>query len=144
MLKQTHTPKFIREYMMPQYKRIVDFVRSRGVDIIFVDSDGNCDELIPLYLESGINGIYPLEVKAGNDPVDVRKKYGKDLFFFGGIEKEVLAEGPPAIEEEVMKKVPALLESGGYIPSIDHAVPSNSTLKNYMFYIDLLKKLYST
>ncbi len=138
------SPKFIREYMMPQYKRIVDFVRSRGVDIIFVDSDGNCDELIPLYLESGINGIYPLEIKAGNDPVAVRKKYGKDLFFFGGIEKEVLAEGPQAIEEEVMKKVPALLESGGYIPSIDHAVPSNSSLKNYMFYIELLKKLFNT
>jgi uroporphyrinogen decarboxylase len=137
------SPKFIREYMMPQYKRIVDFVRSKGVDIIFVDSDGNCDELIPLYLESGINGIYPLEVKAGNDPVAVRKKYGTDLFFFGGIEKEILAGSTRGIEEEVLKKVPSLLESGGYIPSIDHAVPSNSTLKNYMFYIDLLKKLYN-
>jgi hypothetical protein len=134
---------FLREwkFMMPRYKKITDLLHSYGVDVIYLDSDGNLNELIPLWLEVGINLIWPFEVAAGNDAVAIRKKYGKDLIIAGAIDKRALAKGKEAIRGEVMSKVPFLLEQGGYFPSVDHHVPPDVTFENYCYYINLMREV---
>ena len=108
---------------------------------ILVDSDGNVNELIPLWLECDINYIWPLEVAAGNDAVALRKQYGKDLILGGNIDKRALIKGKEAIREEVMSKVPFLLEQGGYFPTVDHRVPPDVTLENYQYYINTMREV---
>jgi len=132
---------FVRKYMLPHYKKVTELLRSHGVDIITLDSDGNIEELIPLWLETGINCVYPNEVAAGMDVVALRKKYGQDLILEGGIDKRALAKGKKEIEEEVNKKVPYLLSTGGYFPGIDHSVPHDVPFENYKYYLELVKKL---
>ena len=127
--------------MMPRYKKITDLLHSYDVDVIFLDSDGDVDQLVPLWLEVGINYIWPFEVAAGNDAVAMKKKYGKDLIIGGTIDKRALAKDKKAIREEVMSKVPFLLEQGGYFPSVDHSVPSNVTFENYCYYINLMREV---
>ncbi|NLF02886.1 MAG: hypothetical protein GX601_18135, partial [Anaerolineales bacterium] len=73
------SPRIVRKFLLPQYRRVNDFVRAHGVDIIFLDSDGDPRVLIPMLLESGINGILPLECAAGQDPLALRQEYGHDL-----------------------------------------------------------------
>ena len=135
------SPTMVRKFMMPRYKKITDLLHSYGVDVIYLDSDGNVDELIPLWLECGINFLWPLEVAAGNDAVTLRKKYGKDLIIGGGIDKRALIKGKDAIREEVISKVPFLLEHGGYFPSIDHGVPPDVTFENYCYFINLMREI---
>ena len=135
------SPDMFRKFMMPRYRRLTDLLRSSGVDIIFVDSDGNLNELIPLWLESGINFCWPLECAAGNDAVALRKKYGKNFILGGNIDKRALLKGKQAIRDEVMSKVPFLLESGGYFPSVDHLVPPDVTLESYRYLINTLREL---
>jgi len=135
------SPAMVRKFMMPRYKKITDLLHSHGVDVIQVDSDGNLNELIPLWLEVGINFAWPLEVAAGNDAVAMRKKYGKDLIIGGTIDKRALIKGKEAIREEVMSKVPFLLETGGYFPSVDHTVPPDVTFENYCYYINLMREV---
>jgi len=135
------SPAMFRKFMMPRYKKLNDLLNSHGVDIIWVDSDGNLEQLIPLWLEVGVNYVWPLEVAAGNDAVALRKKYGKDLIMGGAIDKRVLARGKEAIREEVMSKVPFLVESGGYIPSVDHWVPPDVSFENYCFYVNTLREI---
>lgn len=135
------SPKHFREFLLPQYKKVTSFLRSHGIDIILVDSDGNINELIPLWLDGGVNGVYPLEVAAGMDAVALRKKYGKDLLLMGNIDKRELAKGKEAIKEEVMKKVPYLLSQGGYIPAVDHAVPPDISFSNFIYYLDLIRSI---
>ena len=127
--------------MLPYYKRITGFLRKNGLEIIFVDSDGNIEELLPLYLEGGVNGVWPLEVAAGMDAVTLRKKYGRNLLMVGNIDKRMLARGKDEIEKEVLKKVPYLCSQGGYIATVDHAVPPDVSLENYLYYRDLLRKI---
>jgi uroporphyrinogen decarboxylase len=69
------SPAMFREFMTPCYRRITGFLKERGVEVIVVDSDGNMDELIPLFLEAGLTGVLPIEARAGNDMVDIRRKY---------------------------------------------------------------------
>ena len=135
------SPDMVRKFMMPRYKKMTDLLHKSGTDIIYMDSDGNVNKLIPLWLESGINYVWPLEVAAGNDAVAIRKKYGKDLIIGGTIDKRALAKDKKAIREEVMSKVPFLLEQGGYFPSVDHLVPPDVTFENYCYYINLMREV---
>jgi uroporphyrinogen decarboxylase len=135
------SPAMVRKFMIPRYKKITDLLHNYGVDVINVDSDGNLNELIPLWLEVGINFPAPLEVAAHNDAVALRKKYGKNLILGGNIDKRTLIKGKEAIREEVMSKVPFLLEQGGYFPSVDHSVPPDVTFENYCYYFNLMREV---
>ncbi len=75
------------------------------------------------------------------DVVALRKKYGKELILAGSIDKRVFAKGKDAIREEVMSKVPFLVESGGYFPGLDHAIPPDISFENYRYFINLLREI---
>lgn len=135
------SPDMFRKFMIPRYRQVTDFLHSHGIDVIHVDSDGNINELVPLWLEVGINFHWPLEVAAGVDAIALRKKYGKDLILSGNIDKRVFARGKEAIREEVMSKVPFLLETGGYLPSLDHAFPPDISLEGFRCYLNLLREI---
>lgn len=134
------SPRLFREFMIPGYKKVTGFLRSNGVDTILVDSDGDVRFLIPLLLEGGVNGLYPLEAQAGVDAVALRKEYGKRLILIGNIDKRAIAKGKAAIEKEIESKLPYLRREGGYIPSLDHEVPPDVPYQNYVYYLDFLKK----
>jgi uroporphyrinogen decarboxylase len=135
------SPAMFKKFMVPRYKKVTEFIRGHGVDIIHVDSDGNINELIPLWLECGINFHWPLEVAAGMDAIALRKKYGKDLIMSGNIDKRVFARGKEAIRQEVMSKVPFLLETGGYFPGLDHAIPPDVSFEDFRYYLNLLREI---
>lgn len=135
------SPKMFREFMMPHYKKVNDIIRSRGIDIILVDCDGNTEELIPLWIESGLTGQFPLEVTAGMDAVKLRKEFGTDFILIGNIDKRALSKDNAAIREEVMSKVPFLISQGGYFPALDHFCPPDVSFENYMYYLKLLKEI---
>lgn len=135
------SPEMIRKYMLPRYRQITDFLHRQGIDILHADSDGNVEELIPLWLEVGVNFPWPLEVAAGMDAVALRRKYGKDIILGGNIDKRVFLRGKDAIREEVMSKVPYLVESGAYFPCLDHVVPPDVPLDGFRYYIDLLREI---
>ncbi|MBI2915019.1 MAG: hypothetical protein HYY08_03725 [Firmicutes bacterium] len=132
------SPRQFRELMLPACRRVVKLLRSHGVDIILVDSDGNVDQLIPLWLEVGVTGVYPLEVAAGEDAVRLRREYGRDLMLVGNIDKRALATSKQAIEAEVLSKVPWLVMQGGYFPWVDHGVPPDVPYENFLNYLELL------
>ena len=134
------SPKMFREFMLPAYKRVTSFLREMGVKIILVDTDGNLEKLIPLFLESGITGIYPFEIQAGNDIVSIRKRY-PHLQIIGGLDKMEVAKGKEAIEKELDSKVPFMLQSGGYIPHIDHLVPPEVSWEDFITYRTRLREM---
>jgi len=135
------SPALFKKYMVPRYKQVTDFIHKHGIDIIHVDCDGRIDELIPLWLECGINLHWPLEVAAGMDAVALRKKYAKALILVGNIDKRALIKGKDAIKEEVMSKVPYLIKEGGYFPSLDHAIPPDVSFENFKYLINLLREI---
>jgi uroporphyrinogen decarboxylase len=114
------------------YRRALDHFRRGGAEVILVDSDGHVGELIPLWIDLGVDGTFPVEVAANNDPVEIRKSYGPSFAMIGGIDKREIAKGEGEVDREVDRKVPFLLASGGYIPTIDHAISPDIPLSNYL------------
>ena len=134
------SPDMVRRYMLPRYRRVVEFVRSRGVKLISLDSDGDISSLIPLWLDAGINVLYPFEAQCGMDVVEIRREYGKDLRLWCGIDKRALAWGPDAIDCE-LERVRPLIEEGGYVPAPDHSLPPDVPFANYRYYMERLRQI---
>lgn len=131
------SPEHFRRFMLPHYSRLISFLKSRGVRFVYVDCDGYPGGLIPLWLEAGVDGVSPCEVAAGNDLLKLRARY-PDLVMFGGIDKRELAKDEKAIYREVMGKVPHLIEKGGFVPHVDHAIPFDVPLQLYLYYRRLI------
>jgi uroporphyrinogen decarboxylase len=134
------SPKIFREFMLPSYRKLTEFLKRNGIDLILIDTDGNPTALIPSLLEAGVNGLYPLEVTAGMDARVLRNEYRDNLLLIGNLDKRVLLRSKDEIRKEVESKVPLLAEKGGYIPSLDHTVPPDVPYENYLYYLDVLKK----
>ncbi len=128
-----------KEFMSSYYKRIVDFLKSKGIDKFVVDTDGNVEELIPLFLEAGVKMMYPFERQAGNELVKYRKDY-PELVMLGGIDKNTLYKGKKAIDEE-LENIAWMISQGGYIPYADHVIPPNVPWENFKYYRNKLNKI---
>ncbi|MBU4270443.1 MAG: hypothetical protein KKE86_08040 [Planctomycetes bacterium] len=128
------SPGMARKYMLPRYRKVIDFARSRGVRYFGLDSDGQIDPLIPVWMDAGIDILYPFEVQAGMDVLAVRRKYGKSLRIWGGVDKRALAAGRDAIDAE-LRRVAPLIQEGGYVPMLDHSAPPNVPYENYCYFM---------
>ena len=135
------SPKHVRELMMPNYRKITDLLRQAGIDVVMLDSDGNVEELIPLWLEVGINYIYPMEVAAGMDVVKLRQRHGRDLIIGGGMDKRILAWGDRKAIDAMVDAKRDLMLGGGYVPGCDHALPPDISWDNFRYYRERLAEI---
>jgi uroporphyrinogen decarboxylase len=133
-------PDMFRKFALPRYKRVVEFVKSRGVPFVALDSDGDISSLIPIWVDAGIDVLYPFEVQCGMDVLKVRKEYGNDLRLWYGLDKRAIALRPKAIDAE-LERIRPLIEEGGYIPGPDHSLPPDVPFENYLYYMNALRKI---
>ena len=134
------SPAMCREFLLPTWKRWGEIIRQNNVPLYMCDSDGYIGDLIPLWIEAGINACDPIEVAAGNDIVALRKQFGKNMAYRGGVDKRAMAKGGKVIEDE-MKRIEPVIRSGGYIPGCDHGVPSDVSWPDYVHYVKLLSQM---
>lgn len=133
------SPATMREFMLPYYRRITDFCRAHGVELFFVDTDGDCSSIIPVFLDSGINVMYPFEVHAGMDVLKVRRDFPQ-LACTGGIDKLAISCGREKIDE-LLAHVRETLKLGGYIPHGDHLIPPEVDFENFRYYRTRLNEI---
>jgi uroporphyrinogen decarboxylase len=136
------SPEVFEKLAVPRYKRLSDWYRSRGGEIVSVDSDGDVRLLIPGWLRGGINHIWPLEPFAGMDVVALRREYGQAFSMRGGIDKFCIAGGKEAIDRELDRVCP-VVQDGGFIPHLDHMVP-DAPFENYCYYMEQKHLLLGT
>jgi uroporphyrinogen-III decarboxylase len=136
------SPQMVRLYMAPHYRAITRLLGDYGIDVVILDCDGKIDELIPIWLDAGVNCHFPIEVGTWNgEPIELRRRFGKQLLMMGGFDKRILAAGPAAIDAEVDRLAP-LAEEGGCIPFCDHRVPPDVPLRNYLHYLERAKHVF--
>lgn len=134
------SPKMFREFMLPNYKKVTSFLKQNGVELSWVDCDGNIEDLLPLWIEGGVQGFYPLEVASDMDAAKLRAKYGKQILMWGNVDKRALIAGKEAIDAELNRLKPVVAE-GGFIPLVDHSVPDDVPLQNYLYYLQKRKEM---
>ena len=132
---------FFRQVILPRYKRISRKLRAAGIELWYTDCDGDVRPILPIFLEGGINCLFPFEVNSCTHPRTLLDEYGTDLRIMGGVDKIELGKGPEAIRRYLETLVP-IVERGGYIPFCDHRCPPNVKPKDYLYYLDLKEKMF--
>ncbi|MCX7668582.1 MAG: hypothetical protein N2439_00730, partial [Anaerolineae bacterium] len=131
------SPAMTRRFLQPTYLAWRALLSSYGDTIMNMDSDGYIVHLIPIWIESGITVCEPIEVAAGNDILALRRQFGRQMAYRGGIDKRALAAGGQTMHDEVLRVAP-LIADGGYIPGCDHGVPPDISWPNFIAYTRLL------
>ena len=135
-------PSVFRELAGPWYRKITSLLKAHGVDIVSVDCDGKIDELVPVWLENGVNTMFPIEVGTWHASFDNwRRIYGKDLRGVGGMDKRVFAQDYAAVDREIERLKP-IVEMGGYIPCPDHRIPPDARWENVQYYCERFRKTF--
>ncbi len=135
-------PRVFREKVGPHYKRITDLLKQYGIEIVSVDCDGRIDALVPIWLENGVNIMFPIEVgtwKASIQPW--RDQYGKELLGVGGMNKTLFSQDYAAIDTEIERLKP-LVELGGYIPCPDHRIAPDAKWENVQYYCEKMRRTF--
>jgi uroporphyrinogen decarboxylase len=134
-------PTMFREICGPHYRRITDLAHKHGIEIVQLDCDGKIDDLVPVWMDNGVNCMFPLEIGDWADPYDLREQFGRELLMRGGFDKHILARDAEAITAKVERLAP-LVEEGAYIPHCDHRVPADVPLANYVHYVKEAKRVW--
>jgi len=134
------SPGMVRCFLLATWVKWIAALKSAGCPVVTMDSDGYIGELIPLWIEAGFDGTWPVEAAAGNDLPAYRKFYGHNMAYGGGIDKRLLAAGGQAMHAELMRVAP-VIRDGGYIPGCDHGIPPDISWPNFVEYTRLLAQL---
>jgi uroporphyrinogen decarboxylase len=134
------SPAMARRFCQPCWVQWSRQARAAGVPVVSVDSDGYIGELIPLWIESGVNDCNPIEAAAQNDIIEFRRRFGRTMAYRGGVDKRAMAKGGTAIREELSRLGP-VVRDGGFIPSCDHGVPADVSWPNFVEYSRLLARM---
>jgi uroporphyrinogen decarboxylase len=129
------SPGQYRSIVKPFHRRIVDFIKTRSSAKVIFHSCGAIADYIPDLLDIGIDALNPVQVSAaGMDPEFLKKEYGSDLVFWGGIDtQQVLPRGTPEqVREEVRRRIDVLGRGGGYVISAVHNIQPDVPAENVL------------
>ncbi len=134
------SPEFYKKNVFPIHRKLGDFLHSQNIDFL-MHSCGMVKELIPLFIDEGIDVLQAIEAKADQNVVDLKREYGRDMAFMGNVDVRKLAGTKEEIDSEIdMKIIPSMI-GGGYIYHSDHSIPPEVSLESYLYLIKRLANL---
>ena len=132
-------PDYWRTYYKPWVKSIVEHCHAKGLDVIY-HGCGNVNSIFEDYAEIGVDAYNPLEVKAGMDAVDLRRRFGHRIGFCGNGDIQLWEKGDlEAIRRDVLRKLNAA-KGGGMIFQSDHSVSSAVSGHTYDYIVKLVRE----
>jgi hypothetical protein len=134
------SPETYRRIWGPSVRKVIDFFRSAGAEVIGYHTSGNICPLISTLMDLGVNLLMPLEAAAGLDARQLRRPFGPELRLIGNISRQALMDGPDAVEREFRAKVPELTASGGYIPAVDDLIMPDMPYASLARYVELVRQ----
>jgi len=135
-------PAVFAVFVGPHYKKITDLLAKHGIDIVSLDCDGCIDKLIPVWLDNGVNTMFPIEVGTWGASIEPwRRQYGPMLRGVGGMDKRVFAQDKAAVDREIERLKP-LVELGGYIPCPDHRIAPDAIFENVAYYCERFRHTF--
>jgi uroporphyrinogen decarboxylase len=124
------SPRMARRYLVPARRKWIELLKARSPGVVVtVDSDGYVGELLPLFIEAGFDATWPVEVAAGNDLNEFRRRYGRRIAYGGGMDKRRDGKASPGVK------------GGGYLPGCDHGVPPDISWLDFIKYGRVLARM---
>ena len=133
------SPDYWRTYFKPCVTEMIRCCHQHGLPVIY-HGCGNVQTILDDFIEMGLEAYNPLEVKAGMDAIQLRRRYGHRLAFCGNSDVTIWEEGEPEkVRREVLRKLNAA-KGGGMIFQSDHSVTSRVSGATYDGIVKLVRE----
>jgi uroporphyrinogen decarboxylase len=134
------SPKTFEQIFLPVYKTMVNTLKEAGAKKVILHCDGNIVSFLDMVIEAGIDGINPVEPKAGMHILELKKKYGDKLSYIGGVDNAFVL--PSGDKEKIKRHILPILETGkeGGIVIGTHSIGPDISVETYDFYHSLVRK----
>ncbi len=125
-----------RKYFFPRYRQVFDFLRKTAQKEVFtfLHSCGSVREVIPDFIECGVDVLNPVQVTAaGMDSKELKQEFGKDISFWGGgiDTQHVLPHGSAEeVRDEVRRRIDDLAPGGGFVFATVHNIQGDVPCEN--------------
>ena len=109
------SPRTFEQVLLPAYRRMIAAYRAAGARHVLLHSDGDVRPILDMLIDAGIDGLNPLERRAGMDILDMRRRYPR-LVLTGGMDNTgTLIAGPIAAIESEARAIIDIGRDGGVI-----------------------------
>ena len=116
------SPRAVQDFLVPEYRRLFDLYRQRGVLIEF-HSCGRIDWMIETFMRLGVDILNPVQATA-NDLVKVRAMTQGRMALAGAVSSAIIMDGPvERIRRAACERIWQLAQSGGYFCRADQGLP---------------------
>jgi uroporphyrinogen-III decarboxylase len=141
----TQRGEFIRpdlwaEMLKPHYKKLCDWIHSHTSWKTFLHSCGSVRNLMPHFIEAGIDILNPVQTSAANmDPAQLKREFGDHLVFWGGgcdTQRILGGAGPDEIRQHVKDRIGTFSPGGGYVFNQIHNIQTNVPPENIVAMFD--------
>jgi hypothetical protein len=133
-------PELWAEMMKPHYRKLCDWIHAHTRWKVFLHSCGSVYNLIPHFIEAGVDILNPVQTSAANmDPARLKQKFGDRLVFWGGgcDTQTVLGSAKPEeIREHVRERLKIFSPGGGYVFNQIHNIQANVPPANILAMFD--------
>ncbi|MBQ3669706.1 MAG: hypothetical protein II920_10835 [Clostridia bacterium] len=136
---QFFSMKTYRELLKPFHQKAIDWAHAHGIKAR-LHSCGNIMPFVPELAAMGLDGLNPMEVKAGMDPLRLKKEFGGSMLFHGGTNAAKWHK-PEVILPEIRHLVPQMMQNGGYIFASDHSIPPEVSFEDFRAIIETYKEV---
>ena len=129
------SPDLYREMILPYYKKLLDFIKSKTNAKIFHHSCGSTVKAGDFLIEAGVDILNSLQPRAtGMDTTCLKDRFGSRLSFHGGVDIQyVMPIGKPKdVEDEVKRRIAIYAPGGGYILFCAHDILDDVHPENVM------------
>jgi uroporphyrinogen decarboxylase len=135
------SPKVLSEVIFPYYAELVEFFHSYDLPVV-LHTCGYTEPILDLIVEAGFDALNPMEVKAGNRPLDIAEQYGDRLAFIGGLDARILESGDrDLIRREVGGLIDGMKQRGArFVYASDHSVSTNVDYDDFRFALDVYRE----
>ncbi|MDD4872073.1 MAG: uroporphyrinogen decarboxylase family protein [Kiritimatiellae bacterium] len=129
------SPATFQEFVVPYLKEFTEIVHKHNKKFL-LHCCGAVRPLLPMIIDAGVDMLEPIQIRAeGMDPSGLKKDFGKDLCFYGGVDlQNILCKGTPQqVADEVKRLIDILGVNGGYILGPGHTyIQVDALLANIM------------
>jgi uroporphyrinogen decarboxylase len=128
------------KFIGPQIAKLLEYAKKRGKFTV-LHSCGDIEALFPHLIEAGLD-VYDTFQPEIYDIKAVKKKYGSNLSFLGGISTQTLLPNaaPKQVEAITRETMEIMGESGGYIAAPTHDIPDDVPVENILAMIKAFQR----
>ena len=135
------SPQLFGELIFPFYDELVDLIHSHGIPVI-LHTCGYTEPLLERIVGAGFDGLHPMEVKAGNDPLRIADRYAEQLVFIGGLDVRILeSRDRDHIKKEVAGYLKGMKHRGARLVfGSDHSLSTNIDYEDFLFALEVYRE----